>query len=1372
MLIDWLPTALKLFCRVAPKSSVRRKVGESVRLFVSQVENLEGRQLLSATVMSSQTTTLLQTGPITTGKAPVTTTPTGSTTIPTGTTAPTGTTTTTTTGTDTTTPIPTLPPTSTGGISGVLQQIASGTGSTPDASGSTVSAADYVAFDAAGRVGVHIVSADIAGLQRSLSSLGFVTAAARPDLNFIEGFIPTSNLDLLGRMGVGVVPIYRSISRAGPTVDQATNVLGADRVVATTPPGYDGTGVRVGVISDSFNVGGARNLPAFRNGDLPSTVQVVKEGQAGLTGPFLQSINNDEGRAMAELIHDVAPGASIAFAAAGATQATMAQSIRDLANPALGAADIIVDDKGYFDEPFFQDGVISQAINEVFTNNGVAYFSAAGNIGTQSYENLSPSFVPDPNAGFGSGFGPGNYLDFGSAFGSGVDIQNQIFMAAGDTLLLTLQWDDPFYTTNGVKTDLDIFAVDGNGRIVASSTDNNIANSTPMEYLAYGATNFTTISIIVRIEPGSPVPGRLKWVDNGVHNSSRFFGGSTFNYDTQSSTAYGHVNADGALAVAAVPYYDSKVAEDFTSVGELIPAGSTTPAPHILFSPTGVRLAIPESRLAPDIAAIDGTNTSFFTGDIFNAGRDPDRDSLPNFFGTSAAAPHAAAVAALIKQANPGMSPQQIYDRLTSTADDITQVFDQFGRAQTIPGGGVGVDNVTGYGLINAYKAIFGSPIQAGLNFADSFESGALSGVWETRQSGSGTVSVGTTAGAVDGIQSLALGASFIGFLRGSRFFTQIDSQSEAILHIDLSTATDDVNLSFNAKTSETSGNSGTAMSTVFFDSELSDGVAFSVDGGSVWYRVVSLSGPQISDQFRNYTFNLTQIAGNAGVDLGNDVLLKFQHTDSAGFFFTSVPTTISVDNVQVYTKDSPTIVLNATRLAYPLNSPPVYIDSSASIIAPHTPVLDGGQLTVAIVANGASSDRVEILDQSKVPNYIPTITDITLSSNSVLFGGLQIGTFRGGNGSIPLTISLNSNATLAIVQLLLRDITFRASSNPGISRTIEVTLDDGSSAPTGSATRIVDVIAALNVAPTISLNPTSLNLQPGIAATIVDSTALVTDPDSSNLAGGLLTFKITNNASTNFDRLEIKSQGNGIGQIGFSGTTIKYQGVVIGTLSGGTTDRSITLTAAATPAAVQALVRSITFRTISSSAPLATRTVQFQLSDGDGGTSLVATKLINVVKKNQNPVLSGTATNPNFRLLMAPVIIEPAALVSDPDSLNFNTGTLTVGITANGTAFDKLSIRNQGSNIGQIAVSGGTNILYGGILIGTASGGSGTTSPLLITFNANANSAAVRALIRNITFETAGAVPSLLTRTINFILRDGQGGTSNLLAKQVTVTR
>ncbi|MBR8828945.1 MAG: S8 family serine peptidase, partial [Gomphosphaeria aponina SAG 52.96 = DSM 107014] len=87
----------------------------------------------------------------------------------------------------------------------------------------------------------------------------------------------------------------------------------------------------------------------------------------------------------------------------------------------------------------------------------------------------------------------------------------------------------------------------------------------------------------------------------------------------------------------------------------------------------------------------DGTNTTFFGSDV-------EGDGFPNFFGTSAAAPHAAAVAALMLEAKPNATPEEIYAALEKTALDMNDPF--------TAGSDPGFDNGTGYGLIQADAAI------------------------------------------------------------------------------------------------------------------------------------------------------------------------------------------------------------------------------------------------------------------------------------------------------------------------------------------------------------------------------------------------------------------------------------------------------------------------------------------------------------------------------------------------------------------------------------------------------------------------------------------------------------------------------------------
>jgi VCBS repeat-containing protein len=153
----------------------------------------------------------------------------------------------------------------------------------------------------------------------------------------------------------------------------------------------------------------------------------------------------------------------------------------------------------------------------------------------------------------------------------------------------------------------------------------------------------------------------------------------------------------------------------------------------------------------------------------------------------------------------------------------------------------------------------------------------------------------------------------------------------------------------------------------------------------------------------------------------------------------------------------------------------------------------------------------------------------------------------------------------------------------------------------------------------------------------------------------------------------------------------------------------------------------------------------------------------------DQPPVVTMPGGSVNYTENAAAVLLDSGATVTDADSLNFDTGTLTASISANGDANDRLEIRNQGNGSGQIGVSG-TTVNYGGTAIGTLTGGVGTT-PLVVALNANATPAATQALVQNLTFRTLGDNPSTATRTIQVVLTDGDGDTSDPATKTVTVT-
>ncbi len=156
----------------------------------------------------------------------------------------------------------------------------------------------------------------------------------------------------------------------------------------------------------------------------------------------------------------------------------------------------------------------------------------------------------------------------------------------------------------------------------------------------------------------------------------------------------------------------------------------------------------------------------------------------------------------------------------------------------------------------------------------------------------------------------------------------------------------------------------------------------------------------------------------------------------------------------------------------------------------------------------------------------------------------------------------------------------------------------------------------------------------------------------------------------------------------------------------------------------------------------------------------------IQVADVNDPPVISPPAAGVTYTENDPPVALLPTASVSDVDSADFDGGTLTVGYVGTVSTKDVTGIRNQGTGPGEIGVAG-SNVTYGGTVIGSFSG----NAPLLVNLNANADQAAVQALVRNITYAFSGDYISTPTRTLRFTLTDGDGGTSAAVDQSVTLT-
>jgi hypothetical protein len=552
--------------------------------------------------------------------------------------------------------------------------------------------ARYVVIDATARDG------NGAALLDQLETLGLLGGGSFGAM--ASGWMP---IDQLGAMAsLDDLQFAREsmmMSHAGSVTTQADHSLLSD--IARGSFAVNGSGVKVGVISDSFNYLNGYSADVA-TGNLPAGVQVLQD--SGTT---------DEGRGMAQIVYDIAPGASLAFATANGGQANFANNIIALAN---AGAKIIVDDVSYFLEPMFQDGIIAQAINQVVAA-GVTYFSAAANNGHKGYE---AAFVA------GSSQIVGGKAETFHAFSAG-NIFMPFTLAAGRTATVVLEWNQPAASVSpghASASDLDLFITDNTHVIVAGSTANNVGND-PIEGVQITNNTGTTqtYDIVVGLASGI-APSDFKVVTyNGNGTVS-----NNFASNTNDGTIYGHEAAAGAIAVGAAYYAQTPaygvnppVVESFSSAGPT----------RILFDTAGNPVNI--VRQGPAFTAPDGGDTSFF------GGSDSDGDGFPNFFGTSAAAPAAAAVAALMLQANPSLSPAVIKALLMNSAIDMDN--------PATAGFDVGFDAGTGAGLIQADRAIqnaIGGTASISINDVSVSEGNGLTTATftVTRSGGTGAFSV------------------------------------------------------------------------------------------------------------------------------------------------------------------------------------------------------------------------------------------------------------------------------------------------------------------------------------------------------------------------------------------------------------------------------------------------------------------------------------------------------------------------------------------------------------------------------------------------------------------------------------------------------
>ncbi len=634
--------------------------------------------------------------------------------------------------------------------------------------------------DGKGRVMVQLTpqaGVDRAAFRKQAEAQGLDVQAVDSSSGTLEGFVALSSVHALaGLKGTGTLAqSVKPKTRVGKATTQGVVQQRIDKAQAK---GVDGRGITVAAMSDSYDVatttttGDPLKVHAkqdIKSGDLPG------KGNAKYPTPVVNleesedpDSSNDEGRAMLQIAHDIAPASKLCFASAFNSEVGFADNIRKLADKkGQCGADVIVDDVIWFDEPMFSDGIVADAVDDV-TAKGVHYFSAAGNEGEDNSWDSKVNLIPAKKGLKGTN------LDFSEVDpslydgglqdmdpGSGTDVAQDVRLGADPNgATFDVQWDDPtdlngatygspLYTASGsitdakpattftfnatsaqvgqqvefrvdgvpsgstdviievtdpdgnstgeidtvtspetftttlkkagaykitvtgydgsvgdytvvvrpitapskVTTDFNVLFFEADGTFIGASADDNRLSGRPLELPALAGPDDIQV-VISRSGTGSFGATQLRNVIEGDATFTEYS-------DPLSPAIFGHPMAAGATAVAAYDPFRSYLPEAYTSPGGRLP---------VYYDVNGKRYRRPQIRQVPQVASTDRGNTTFFVGD------DPrDTDTLPNFGGTSAAAPHAAAIGALVLQKAGGprsLTPAALRKRLQASAFD------------------------------------------------------------------------------------------------------------------------------------------------------------------------------------------------------------------------------------------------------------------------------------------------------------------------------------------------------------------------------------------------------------------------------------------------------------------------------------------------------------------------------------------------------------------------------------------------------------------------------------------------------------------------------------------------------------------------------
>jgi len=513
---------------------------------------------------------------------------------------------------------------------------------------------------------------------------------------------------------------------AGAVTTEGDKILHTDAVRKQLS--LDGTGVRVGVISDGLKgvfasgcdtCGGDAGGP-IASGDLPDAVGVRNGGvlvsaSGGINGRSFQQ-NGDleglpsgacgfagagaEGTALLEIVHDLAPGAQLSFANAD-TDLAFNRAVNFLAS----TNDIVVDDLGFFGDAY--DGTSSVSANTAAALNNRdypirAYVTSVGNSADEHYigsyvdsgvEGVTIAAISSP--GHLHLFQQGD--DTTDVLGLGAQPFNVIALPRGGEVVIFLSWDDPM---GGSANNYDLYLVERtSGRIVALSTDVQRGAQDPIEVIDYvNSAASGLFEIVVQNVRNAAQPKQLNlfsFEPECASDGPRVLatpGHERHNFNTATRSVSAQSDAGGSpvsvISVGAICSATTAASNRFAT-NPNASCNDVTNSTMEFFSSRGPTI---DGRQKPDVSAIDAVS-------VTGAGGFP-----ALFFGTSAAAPHVAGIAALAAQSAPCLlaSDRAALDPI-SARTALRQLI--VGNATSLNGTGE-ADNISGSGRADAAATV------------------------------------------------------------------------------------------------------------------------------------------------------------------------------------------------------------------------------------------------------------------------------------------------------------------------------------------------------------------------------------------------------------------------------------------------------------------------------------------------------------------------------------------------------------------------------------------------------------------------------------------------------------------------------------------